>query len=47
MRPHRSAQTAAVAEVEPQKPAGFASFKVDDAALCIIDFDLQFGKLLP
>ena len=47
MRPHHSAQTAEVAEVKPQKAEVLTSFQVDAAALFIIDFDLQFGELLP
>src|ERR1700730_2389454 len=47
MRPHRSAQTAEVAEVNPQKAEVLTTFQVDSAALFIIDFDLQFGELLP
>src|SRR5208283_381288 len=47
LRPHRSAQTAEVAEVEPQKAEALASFEVDRAALFIIDFNLQLGELLP
>src|SRR5246500_4415187 len=47
MRPHHSPQTAEVAEVKPQKAEVLTSFQVDSAALFIIDFDLQFGELLP
>src|SRR5215469_4019414 len=47
IRPHHSAQTAEIAEVETQKPEALAPFQVDYAALFIIDFDLQLGELLP
>ena len=47
MRPHHSAQTAKVAEVKFQEAEVLTSFQVDSAALFIIDFDLQFGELLP
>ena len=47
MRPPRSAVNAAdVAEVEAQEAEAFASAEVDDAALLIIDFDLEFVELL-
>src|SRR4029077_6660904 len=47
MRPHRSAQTAEIAEVEPQETEALASFQVHSSALFIIDFHLQLGELLP
>jgi hypothetical protein len=47
MRPHHAAQTAEVAEVEPQKAEALTLFQVDYAALFIIDFNLQLGELLP
>ncbi|WP_316399180.1 hypothetical protein [Bradyrhizobium sp. 33ap4] len=47
IRPHHSAQTAEVAEVESQKAEALASFQVGYAALLIIHFNLQFGELFP
>src|SRR5277367_4955702 len=47
MRPHRSALTAEVAEVETQKPEAFTSLKVDHPALFIIDFNPQLIEFLP
>src|SRR5215471_13978496 len=46
MRPHRSAQTTEIAEVEPQKAEALTPSEVDDTALLIIDFDLQLGEFL-
>src|SRR5262252_10907164 len=46
MRPHRSAQTTEIAEVEPQKTEALTPSEVDDTALLIIDFDLQLGEFL-
>src|SRR5215210_3228548 len=47
MRPPLSAQAAEVAEIEAQEAEAFASTQVHDAALLIIDFDLELVELLP
>jgi hypothetical protein len=44
MRPHRSAQTAEVAELKAQEPEALTALKVHCAALFIIDFNLHLEE---